>query len=44
VLVSVIVAALVVLLLVVVILSGRGGGHGPGRHTGPPPGVTHTEP
>ena len=41
VLVSVVVAVVAVLLLVVLILSGRGGGHGPGRHTGPPLGVTH---
>jgi hypothetical protein len=47
--------ALAVLLLFVVVLVLKGpGGHGPGRHspggdnpgghTGPPPGVTHTQP
>ena len=41
VLVTVIVAVIAVLLLVVVALSGRGGSHGPGRHTGTPAGVTH---
>jgi ABC-type transporter Mla subunit MlaD len=39
-----IVALVVVVLLVVVLLTGRGGGHGPGRHSGPPPGVTHQPP
>ena len=46
-----IVALVVVVLFVVVVLTGRGGEHGPGRHTpaaetptghtGPPSGVTH---
>ena len=46
-----IIAALLILLFVVLMLTGRGGGHGPGRHApvddasdghrGPPPGVTH---
>ena len=48
--------ALAVIALLVVVLLVRGGEHGPGRHspgggsdrpgahTGPPPGVTHTEP
>lgn len=35
------IAALVVVLLVALLLFG--GGHGPGRHTGPPPGVEHGE-
>ena len=49
--VSGLVALVLVVLFVVVMLTGRGGGHGPGRHTpggdaggghtGPPPGVTH---
>jgi hypothetical protein len=50
------VIALVVVVLFVVLLLVRGGEHGPGRHspgggsdapgehTGPPPGVTHTQP
>jgi hypothetical protein len=50
------VIALAVIALFVVVLLVRGGEHGPGRHspgggsdgpgahTGPPPGVTHTEP
>ena len=48
--------ALVVIVLFVVVLLVRGGEHGPGRHapaggsdtpgghTGPPPGVAHTQP
>jgi prolyl oligopeptidase PreP (S9A serine peptidase family) len=41
--------ALAVLVLFVVVLVVGGGEHGPGRHqggvhTGPPPGVTHTQP
>lgn len=41
--------ALVVLILFIVVLLVGGGKHGPGRHsrddhTGPPPGVTHTQP
>ena len=48
--------ALAVIVLFVVVLLARGGEHGPGRHsggggsdtppghTGPPPGVTHTQP
>ncbi len=48
-----IIALLVILLVVVIAVSGKGGGHGPGRHTpagdtgghtGPPPGVTHAQP
>jgi hypothetical protein len=39
-----IVALLLIVLFVVVTLAGRGGSHGPGRHTGPPPGVTHQQP
>lgn len=48
-----IIALVVIVLVVVMLIAGRGG-HGPGRHspggdgsggqTGPPPGVTHTEP
>jgi hypothetical protein len=38
------VIALVVLLLFVVVLLVGGGEHGPGRHSGPPPGVTHEQP
>ena len=41
VLVSLAVAAVAILLLLAMVLSGRGGGHGPGRHTGLPSGVTH---
>jgi hypothetical protein len=36
--------ALVVLVLFVVVLLVGGGKHGPGRHSGPPPGITHTQP
>ena len=36
------VAFVVVLLFVVLMLTGRGGGHGPGRHT--PPSAGHTQP
>ena len=36
--------ALVVLVLFVVVLLIGGGEHGPGRHSGPPPGVTHKQP
>jgi hypothetical protein len=49
-----IIALVLVLLVVVLLLTGRGGGHGPGRHTsggdrswgqiGPPPAVTHEQP
>jgi len=49
-----IIALILVVLFVVIIVTGRGGSHGPGRHTfvgetsgghtGPPPGVTHTQP
>ena len=49
-----IIALVTVVLFVVLMLIGRGGGHGPGRHTpgsdtaeghtGPPPGVTHQQP
>jgi hypothetical protein len=48
------VALVIVVLFVILLVSGRGGGHGPGRHapgsgtsgghTGPPPGVTHQQP
>ena len=48
------IAVVVVALAVVLVLTGRGGSHGPGRHTsdgdsrgghtGPPPGVTHQQP
>ncbi len=51
--VAVVLTALVIVLIVVIVLTGRGG-HGPGRHapasdpaeghTGPPPGVPHTQP
>ena len=44
----------VVALALVLLLTGRGGSHGPGRHTsdgdtrgghtGPPPGITHQQP
>jgi hypothetical protein len=43
VIVSGIIALVVIVLFVVVLLVG-GGEHGPGRHSGPPPGVTHTQP
>ena len=46
-----VIALLLIVAFVLVTLTGRGGGHGPGRHTpggdpseihnGPPPGVTH---
>jgi hypothetical protein len=49
-----IIALAVLVLLVILLVTGRGGGHGPGRHlpggdgsdghTGPPPGVTHQQP
>jgi hypothetical protein len=39
-----IIALVVVVLFVVIMITGRGGGHGPGRHSGPPPGITHTQP
>ncbi len=49
-----IIAVAVVVLFLVLVLTGRGGDHGPGRHidgddssgghTGPPPGITHTQP
>ena len=45
-----IVALAVVLLAVIVLVTGRGGGHGPGRHTPPgdrghtPPTGAHTQP
>ena len=49
-----IVALILVAIAVVLLLTGRGGSHGPGRHTsdgdtrgghtGPPPGVTHQQP
>ena len=35
------VIALVVVVLFVVVLLVGGGEHGPGRHTGPPPGLEH---
>ena len=48
------VAAVLLVLAVVLLVTGRGGSHGPGRHTsdgdtrgghtGPPPGVTHQQP
>ena len=48
-----VIALVVVLVFVILVLTGRGGEHGPGRHTpgvdtggghtGPPPGVTHGE-
>jgi hypothetical protein len=47
------VAAILVVIVVVLLVTGRGGGHGPGRHsdgdptrghTGPPPGITHQQP
>jgi hypothetical protein len=41
--VFVIVALVVVVLVVVLVLTGRGD-HGPGRHSGPPPGLEHGQP
>jgi hypothetical protein len=38
------IVALVLIVLVVVMLVAGRGGHGPGRHGGPPPGITHEEP
>ena len=43
VIVSGIIALAVIVLFVVVLLVG-GGEHGPGRHSGPPTGLTHTQP
>ena len=37
-----VVAAVVILLLLILLLTGNG--HGPGRHTGPDGGTTHTAP
>jgi hypothetical protein len=49
--VTAIVGVVLLALVVVLLITGRGGGHGPGRHTndgdtppthtGPPPGMTH---
>jgi hypothetical protein len=38
-----IIAVVVLLLVVVLVVAGRGE-HGPGRHTGPPPGLEHGQP
>ena len=48
-----IITLVVIALIVVLVATGRGGDHGPGRHsgdngspthTGPPPGITHEQP
>jgi hypothetical protein len=37
------ITVLLVALIVVLAVTGRAGDHGPGRHDGPPPGITHEQ-